>query len=282
MRIGSLTVELLSEGRFEIFRDGHINRAPDEESRRPPFHGEHQSYDLGINPVLIQKKDVNILLDPGLGWGLDAGSTYHNISNVRTNLAIFGLHPEDISHVVFSHLHYDHIAGCSYVDSDAKTRLMFPNAVHYLHQKEWDYALSQLESSSSLAKGYHLDEFYRLMAEDRVQLLTGDRNTLLEGITACRTGGHTPGHLLMYLESGTETAYYPGDLLPCSSQLNFYGMQSLDVNPLQAKKQKIRMLQRAHEEQAILLLYHSKKGQTGRLIRDEDKQYILTDLPQGE
>lgn len=281
MQIGSLTVELLSEGKFEVFHDGHINRSLEDAplSTASMDEADTQSSRVGVNPVLIKKETELILLDTGLGWGLDAGSAYDGVSNVCTNLAIFGFSPEDITHVILSHLHYDHAAGCSYSDGRAQTRVTFPNATYYLHQREWDYALSQAEQETSIrGVGYQLDEFYRLIADDHVELLNGKTNEILEGIFLICTGGHTPGHQILRLHSGEETAYYPGDLIPSPLHLNHYNTHLQDVDPIQAKKEKIRLLKKAYREQAILLFYHSIHGQSGRLIKDDDKQYVLADI----
>ena len=281
MHIGSLTVELLSEGRFEVFSDGHINRSL--ETGKPPsadLKATKHSSIVGINPILVQKGPYNILLDVGLGWGLDSGSNYTNVSNICTNLEIFGLHPDDITHVILSHLHYDHAAGSSYVDTTSKTRATFPNATYFLHQKEWDHALSQIQSKGKpKGAGYRLDELYRLKADKRIHLLKEKETELLEGISVILTGGHTPGHQLVYLQSEGECAYYAGDLLPSSSHLNHYAMEQLDVHPVQAKKEKVQLLRRALKKQAIMLFYHSQTKQCGRLIRDKDKQYVLADIP---
>ena len=148
MKIGAFTIEILSEGRFEIFEDGHINRVATSDDGSPlnkKLSGSDSSVVVGINPVLVKADPYNILLDTGLGWGLDAGSNYQDVSNVRTNLEVFGLEPKDITHVILSHLHYDHAAGCSYNTPDYKTEATFPNATYYLHEKEWEHALSQEE-----------------------------------------------------------------------------------------------------------------------------------------
>ncbi|MGD8426904.1 MAG: MBL fold metallo-hydrolase, partial [Balneolaceae bacterium] len=146
MQLGSYTIEILSEGRFEIFRDGHINRSSPEEdaSRQDDITATSNSAVVGINPILIKTGPHNVLLDTGLGWGLDARSRYENVSNVKTNLEIFQLSPEDITHVILSHLHYIHSAGCSFTNEDSKTVATFPNATYYVHRKEWEYALSQV------------------------------------------------------------------------------------------------------------------------------------------
>jgi len=86
MDIGSFTVEILSEGHFELFEDGHINRSerPAHSASSPKDPNDSNSVMVGVNPVLVQSQDQNILLDTGLGWGLDAGSRYTNVSNVCT------------------------------------------------------------------------------------------------------------------------------------------------------------------------------------------------------
>ncbi len=147
MEIGSFTIEILSEGRFEFFKDGHINRAKRAQlkSSHTDGTGPANLVASGINPVLVQTDSHNILLDTGLGWGLDAGAPDKNISNVCTNLRIFGLKREDITHVVLSHLHYDHAAGATFTDNAATVQPTFPNASYYIHQKEWDFALQQIE-----------------------------------------------------------------------------------------------------------------------------------------
>src|SRR5699024_6522608 len=99
MQIGELTIELLSEGRFELFRDGHINRATRDTSTSLEEE-VGQSTMVGINPILVQNGPFNLLIDTGLGWGLDAGSSYEDVSNIRPNLEIFGLNTDDITHVI--------------------------------------------------------------------------------------------------------------------------------------------------------------------------------------
>lgn len=281
MKIGSFTVEILSEGRFELFRDGHINRSSQKKADPTPadISRERNMVMVGINPVLIQSGDHNILLDTGLGWGLDAGSSYRDVSNILTNLAIFDIDPGEITHVILSHLHYDHAAGSSFTDEASRTRATFPNATYYVHQREWDFALEQQEADQQyFGADYELDDFYRLVADQQVEFLSGGSTEILDGITAMNTGGHTPGHQVVRIESKGEVAYFLADLVPTAFHLNKYAMNSADVHSVESKKQKVQLLKKVCNENALLLLYHSKFGQAGRLIRDNDKQYVLAQI----
>lgn len=281
MQLGRFTIEQLSEGRFEIFSDGTINREPVDEAEEKKLSRAmaRDSVRIGINPVLLTDKTHKLLLDTGLGWGLDAGSGYQDVSNIVTNLDIFDLEPSDITHVVLSHLHYDHCAGCSYTDNTAVTRATFPNATYLVQKKEWEYALESL-SSESKPRGadYRLDDLYRLVADEQFNFIEEDNYELLDGVRIFRTGGHTPGHQVVRVEDEGETAYYLSDLLPGENHLNHYAMRQMDVNPLKAKKMKTQLLRRACDENAILLFYHSLYSSLGHLQRDENKKYVLKEI----
>lgn len=280
MKLGSFTIEVLSEGRFELFRDGHINRFS---SRKEPSsrsgREDGNSIVAGINPILIKTGPYNVLLDAGLGWGLDAGSDYKEVSNVRTNLDIFGLTPGDITHVILSHLHYDHAAGCSFTNDMQQTRATFPNATYYVHKLEWEHALSQVEEKQNIpGANYQLDDFYRLIADRRVTLLTGEATEILGGVHTLCTGGHSPGHQVVIIHSGGGKAFYLGDLLPSSAHLNHYAMGETDVDPVQAKKIKVQLLRAAFKQKAYLLFYHSRYPQVGSLEKNKNKQYVLKEV----
>lgn len=278
MKIGRFSIEQLSEGRFEIFSDGTINREPvdqsEEDSSTVVTSGN--SARIGINPILITDEEHKVLLDTGLGWGLDAGSSYKNVSNIASNLDIFDLKPEDITHVILTHLHYDHAAGSSYTNEESVTCATFPNAGYFVQRREWEYALEEQFSEYNL-KGcdYNLDDLYRLVAENRIDFLDEDNTEIINGIDVIWTGGHTPGHQAIRIHDSGETGYYLGDLLPTEHHLNQYSMRQMDFNPLEAKKMKIQLLRNAFEEEALLLFYHSLYSSVGLLEKDDNKKYVL-------
>lgn len=281
MKLGRFTIEQLSEGRFEIFSDGTVNREPVDQTdpQTDAVIRRRNSARIGINPILVFDEEHAILLDAGLGWGLDAGSMYKDVSNVATNLDIFNKAPKDITHVVLTHLHYDHSAGSSFTNKESVTCPTFPDATYYIQKREWDYALEQLESTKKI-KGadYQLDDLYRLVADGRIIFLEEDFTEIIPGIKILWTGGHTPGHQVVRIDDSGKTAYYLGDLLPSENHLNQYSMRQMDEKPLQAKKMKLQLLRRAFEEKALLLFYHSLFSSAGRLEKDRNKKYILKQL----
>lgn len=280
MILGDFVIEQLSEGFFELFEDGSfvkMNPTRLNEPETDPSLGRYSSA-LGIDPLLVQTPEMNIVIDPGLGWGLDYRSSHINTSNVITNLDVFGIQPDDIDMVILSHLHYDHAAGSTFVADSLKTTPTFPNARYLLHRDEWDFALSQMNGKDKIAGAdYRLDEIYRLAADKRFIFTENDQEKVSKGVKVIKSGGHTPGHMIVKLQSHSETAYYPGDLIPTEYHLNHYPIKVLDEDPLITKKMKIVLLREALKEKAHLFFYHSLFRKSGKLAKNEDRQYIIVE-----
>lgn len=276
MKLGRFTVEQLNEGQFELFRDGKINRSPVSETDTTPFDAERTL--VGINPLYVTDGNHRLLLDAGLGWGLDAGSANREVSNVCSNLDIFGVDASEITHVVLTHLHYDHAAGISYTDEHARTRPAFPNAQCVLQKREWAHAVEESPSVSLMGSFYKLDDLYRLYADGMMRLTEARREELVPGITLIRTGGHTPGHQIVRIADGEHVAYHLGDLIPTEDHINSYAPMGDEVRPLEAKKARVNFLRRAHDEKALLYFYHSLSTKACRLEMDKDENYILREV----
>lgn len=281
MQIGRFNIEQLSEGQFEMHEDGKVHKLSQEELNKKSAISHltgPRSPRVGIDPVLIRGENANILLDTGMGWGLDKKTTFARASNIRSNLAIFGLEPEDITHVVLTHLHYDHAAGSTFINDDSQTEISFPNASYYVQKREWEFAIERHQTENSEPGiGYRLDELYRLFSSRHVQFITTDYFKVIPGIQTILTGGHTPGHQIVRISDADRTAYYFGDLVPSDAHLNQYSMQQLDWDPEQARDMKLVLLRQAFSEKAYLLFYHALYKKSGRIKKDSHRKYILRD-----
>jgi glyoxylase-like metal-dependent hydrolase (beta-lactamase superfamily II) len=280
MKTDDPVIEQLSEGFFELFEDGTFQKMDPsrlEPAGEDPNLGKFTSA-IGVDPLLICKEGKNIVVDPGLGWGLDHKSSYRDTSNVVTNLDIFGIKPEEIDLVILTHLHFDHMAGCSYVNSESETTAVFPNARYLVHKDEWDFALARIHKRvNQPGANYNLDEMYKLAAEERIEFIEGDLMSPAEGLTLIKTGGHTPGHMIVKFSDQEKKAYFMGDLVPTEYHLNHYSMKLVDTDPIQAKKTKTILLKQALREKATLYFYHSLYKKSGTLSRDKHKKYVLLD-----
>lgn len=278
MKVGNYVLEQLSEGFFELFRDGTFVKMDPSRLNEPEEDSSLGKYSsaVGIDPLLIQTEKKNIIIDPGLGWGLDYNSIHANTSNVITNLDVFNLTPQDIDLVILSHLHYDHSAGSTFVSDEIKTQPIFPNANYIVHKEEWEYAINNHNQRETVpGADYKLDELFRLAADNRFLFINENSYSPAKGIHIYKSGGHTPGHLVVKIKSEDETAYFMGDLIPTEHHLNHYPIKQIDMDPVAAKKAKTNILKDAYRENATMFFYHSLYKKTGKLARDNQKKYVL-------
>jgi glyoxylase-like metal-dependent hydrolase (beta-lactamase superfamily II) len=280
MKIGRFSIEHLSEGHFELYNDGSLIKKESPNISRKA-NAASELYDefyenIGIDPILVRSDDAVVLLDAGLGHGLDSKKRNPNISNIVTNLEIFDLKPEDVTHVVLTHLHQDHIGGLAYADSSSKIVTTLPNATILVQKKEWDFALEMMDEKNELADlTYDLDNLYRMVANGQIRFIEDDNYEVISGIDAIRTGGHTPGHQIIRIRDGSETAYYFGDLIPNEEFLNFTMLNNADVDVVETRQIKMLLMKQAFVESAEILFYHSVHLKSGKLTKDPNRHYVL-------
>lgn len=129
-----------------------------------------------FTPVIVNTGAETILFDTGL-----------DPAGITTALAAAGYAPGDITHVVLTHMHGDHIGGLS----DDAGSLTFANAAYITGQIEYDHWAAQANEG--------FDAKVRPLAERMAFLADGGAVT--SGITAMALPGHTPGHMGFMLES---------------------------------------------------------------------------------
>ncbi|MDS9466789.1 MBL fold metallo-hydrolase [Paracoccus sp. MBLB3053] len=104
----------------------------------------------------------------------------------KASLAAAGHAPEDVTHVVLTHMHGDHVSGLT---QDGKP--VFPNAKLIAPKAENDY----WAANPSEAYTTHVAP---LIGD---ATLIADNDEVLPGITAVAAHGHTPGHTTYLLQS---------------------------------------------------------------------------------
>lgn len=158
------------------------------------------------NVTLLQNGDRTVLFDVGAGPEFMASAGL-----LADGLAELGVDPSDVTDVVFTHAHPDHLWGLL----DDFGDLMFPNASYKIGQAEWDYwtdpntvdSIGQDRTSFAVGAARRLSE----IADQITRFKDGEE--ILPGIAARATFGHTPGHMSFEVRSGSEAAMIIGDAI---------------------------------------------------------------------
>ena len=132
-----------------------------------------------FTPTVVRTGDDVVLFDTGL-----------NAAGITAPLAEAGVAPDEVTIVVVTHMHGDHIGGLTDDDGNAT----FANARYVTGQKEYD-AWAKMDSDPFNAKVKPLAEKMTFI---------GDGDAVVSGVTGMAANGHTPGHMTYMLESDGE------------------------------------------------------------------------------
>ena len=140
-----------------------------------------------------------VMVDTGFGLNVPAG---RGGGNMPLALDALGVSPQEVDHVVFTHLHPDHILG----SLDTAGTPLFENAVHWTLRREIDHWRAGTdERATGIARVANaLDDAGVLNA-------TEDPGQVVPGVTTVAAYGHSPGHTTVRVSSGDESVLIVGD-----------------------------------------------------------------------
>jgi glyoxylase-like metal-dependent hydrolase (beta-lactamase superfamily II) len=144
-----------------------------------------------FSPTLVDTGSEVILFDTGLGKGARAQGGGRLIEG----LAAAGYMPEDISIVVITHMHGDHIGG---IMEDGKPA--FPKARYVAGETEYNF-WTDVGRAGTPAEGNHKAVLANVKPHVEKMTFLKDGGDVISGITAMTAPGHTPGHLIFNIES---------------------------------------------------------------------------------
>lgn len=223
---------------------------------------------LDTNCLLVRTPDSVGLIDAGYGGKaspkVQARNDLAAEPQLPRSLAAVGVAPDEIDWVILTHLHFDHVGGCTWRDSNGQLHPTFHRAKHFVQRIEWDDATSD---RPDLAGSYFSDDFVPLAEAGLVQFVD-DVAEIVSGVTTRRTDGHTRGHQLVTLASRDQTAWYLGDLCPLVPHLRTFWSMAYDQFPLTVRTTKPAILGEIADQQQLVVFSHDPQCRFARIRRD--------------
>jgi glyoxylase-like metal-dependent hydrolase (beta-lactamase superfamily II) len=211
MKVGSIDITPLHDGTWRFPPFGMFNKTEEQWLPHRQFLDADGLMDIELGAFLVHQGDRRILVDAGLGPSDDP-----TFGRLPESLAAVGFAPADITDVVLTHLHFDHIGWAS--DGETPT---FPNATYRCDERDWHFFLGDdpYDESATLAMLGGISASDRL-SPIRERLETwGSDTSIVPGLDVRAAPGHTPGSTIIVLSSGTERAMLLGDVVHCPAEL---------------------------------------------------------------
>jgi glyoxylase-like metal-dependent hydrolase (beta-lactamase superfamily II) len=242
------------------------------EKRLPP--DDANRIPLSMRPLIVRTGEVTMLIDAGCGDKMDPklaqiyklDRRYH----LDHSLAEAGLTVEDIDIVLASHLHFDHVGGFTAIGANGSIVPRFPRAKYIAHRGEWEDATHPHERN----RQSYLQENFVPLKDAGVLTLVDDAAEIVPGVRYRRSGGHTPHHQVVTIESGGKTAVFTSDMYPTSVHIPDPWMTGYDLLPVDTLTFKRAFAREAIEREYLLFFEHDPSMAAGYLREKDGKRYV--------
>lgn len=263
LQLGDMEILTLSDGNLSLPADFIFGAMPPAEL--DPIlarYGMDATAPLTppCNITLMRQGDVLALFDAGSGSGFQS-----SVGQLPDALDALGIDPLDITHVIFTHGHPDHLWGAL----DDFDEPLFANAIHMMGDTEFAY---WMDSATAETIGAERASF-AVGAKRRLEVLEGDMvlfadgETVLPGVTARAAPGHTPGHMCFVLGDGAQAVMILGDAIG-NGHVAFARpdwLSNSDQDPALAAQTRRALFSQITAQDMAVVGFHLPQGGIGRV-----------------
>ena len=224
--------------------------------------------------MLLVSNNKKVLIDTGNGtkWDEKYKKIYNintSLYNIETSLLKYGYTPEDITDVICTHMHFDHIGGNTKIEF-GKVVPTFVNAKYWVSKENWNLA----NDPSQKDQGSFLEDDWKVLLDNNMIKIISGTEPFIEGINIYLTYGHTEGLIHPIISDGTQTIFYGSDLFPTVAHVPINWVMAYDIQPVVTMKEKEYLLNKMYLEDWILFFEHDPNIQACKIDRDGQKYKI--------
>ena len=266
-QLGGMQIDTLSDGSLTLPFDFMFGGMPQDELETiiSSYNINRDAYTPDCNITLLRHEDRVVLFDAGAGPDFQSSA-----GQLWQALEMANLDPGDVTHLVFTHAHPDHLWGVI----DDFDEPMFYNATHLIGRTEWDYWMNPetVDEIGVDRASFAVGAKRRLEIVEGVMDFIDDGQEVLPGVMAHASFGHTPGHMSFELRDGSESLMIVGDSIG-----NYHvaferpdWASGSDQDPETAASARSRLLDKITADQMALIGYHLPFPGIGHAERNGD------------
>jgi glyoxylase-like metal-dependent hydrolase (beta-lactamase superfamily II) len=195
--------------------------------------------------------------------------------SILDSLDQLGIAAEEITHVVFTHAHPDHLWGVLDDFDDP----VFYEAQLLMSEPEWAYWTDPdtVNSIGEARASFAVGAARRLEAIADQMSFFNDGDEVLPGVMAHATHGHTPGHTSFEIRDGSAAVMVGGDAIGnhhvALARPDWHS--GSDQDPETGAATRLRLLDKIVTDEIALLGFHLPQGGLGRIERRGDGYQFL-------
>jgi len=231
--------------------------------------------ELALRCLLVDDGENVVLIESGIGNKYP--DKFKKMFNIRQHdnalsdtLSKYGYSNKNITHMVLTHLHFDHAGGAVILDDNNKLVPAFPNAKYYISEDNWNAGLNPSPRDSSS----YLQENYIPLKDAGVLYIIPENSNIIKGIDTYVVHGHTTGQQLIKV-SDKKTMIFCSDLIPLESHLKLPWIMGYDLNAALTLKEKKEFLDLASDNNWLLFFYHDPKTIAVKIKKSEKYYEII-------
>ncbi|MCU0885505.1 MAG: MBL fold metallo-hydrolase [Beijerinckiaceae bacterium] len=263
-KVGDMTVTAINDGFARRPLEGFVRNAELSavQAAMSAAFLPADALPIAFTTLVVQNGAQITLLDTGNG---DSGAPTSGVW--MRNFRAAGFTPEQVTRVVFSHFHGDHINGLRLKDGT----LTFPNAELNVPAPEWAVWMddARMGAAPEAMRGAfaNVRRVFAPVAANVKQYQPGAE--VAPGITSVAAFGHTPGHCVFMISSGTGKLMFMADTTnhPALFVKNPDWSAVFDMDADAARATRRRLLDMAAAEKTQVHFYHAPFPATGFIAK---------------
>lgn len=190
-----------------------------------------------------------------------------------------GTGPEDITDLIFTHLHFDHCGGSTRLNEEGEAELVFPNASFWVGAQHW---ASACRPNVRERASFHPENLEPLRRSKRMKF-TQPGHEFEPGLRVEMVNGHTTGQQLPIIEADGFRLVFAGDLVPTAAHVPLPWVMGYDMRPVETLEEKERLLASWFEQGCYLFLEHDAAHEVitlkqGKRYYEANKMLKLSEL----
>jgi glyoxylase-like metal-dependent hydrolase (beta-lactamase superfamily II) len=279
LTLGDFELTICSDGTYLLDGGAMFGVVPKTLWQKRAVPDDDNRILLGLNTIVVRTGSAVVLIETGIGnrQSEKMQQIHQNQALLPASLAAGGVDPNEVTHVVNTHLHFDHCGWNTTTAADGSIQPTFPNARYFAHRGEVEHGHLQLDRDKV---SYVSPNYDPLIASGKMTLLDNESiridPAIAPGVWVELFPGHTAQMMGVHIESAGRHACYIGDLIPTSHHVEPTWVIGYDLDPLTCIAQRKRFLSRAIPERWVVLFTHDHHVPAATLSLNDKGKPVAT------